>query len=119
MAYAAAMNLLTYTLVHVLCVVFLTAFTFQALAAPVEENRRRLVMTTGVLALVLFVAGFGALAKGEFENMGWVVVKVLCALVLAGLAPMAFKRPEAAGRLVAVAVVVVSVALCMVYLKPF
>jgi len=113
------MNLLTYTLVHVLCVVLLTGFTFQAIAAPVEANRRRLSITTGVLALLLFVAGFGALAKGEFDNMGWVAVKVLCAVVLASLAPLAFKRPERSGRLIGVAVVVLVLAICMVYLKPF
>jgi len=113
------MNPVIYSVVHVLSVMLLVAFTFQAIAAPVEANRKRLSMLTGILVLLVFVAGFGLFAKGEFESLGWVVVKVVCAFVLAALTPMAFKRPERSGRLVSVAVVVLAVAIYMVYFKPF
>jgi uncharacterized membrane protein SirB2 len=113
------MNPDIYFVLHVFSAILLVAFTFQAIAAPVEVNRRRLIRNTGILSVLLFVAGMGLLAKGEYENMGWFAVKILCAIVLAGLTPMAFKRPERAGRLTLVAMVVVAVAVSMVYFKPF
>ncbi len=108
-----------YILVHVFCVLMLVGGTFQAIAAPSAENRARLVRNTGIFGLLLFVAGFGAFAKGEYESFGWLGVKAVCAIALTMLAPLAFKRPERTGRLTPVLLVVLALALFMVYYKPF
>jgi hypothetical protein len=113
------MNPQVYSVVHVACAILLVAFTFKAFAAPTPEKRRGILMVTGVLSLLLIVAGFGLLAKLELGFPGWVIVKLVCALVLAALSGLAFRRPGTAGLLQAVAVIVVGVALYMVYFRPF
>ena len=108
-----------YHVIHVASAILLVAFTFKAFAAPSPEKRKGIMMATGVLTLLLFVAGFGLLAKLELGFDGWVIVKVVCALVIAALSGIAFRKPNAGGALTALAVILVGVALYMVYFKPF
>ncbi len=109
----------TYSIIHVISVVLLTAFTFKAFAAPTPDKRRASMMITGILALLVIVAGFGLSAKLEYGFPGWMIAKLVCLIVLAGLSGVAFRKPGAVGVLTALAVVAVGAAVWLVYSKPF
>ena len=113
------MDPLIYSVIHVVSAILLTAFTFKAFAAPSPEKRKGTMMATGILTLLLFVAGFGLLAKLEYGFDGWVIAKIVCALVMAALSGIAYRKPGATGVLSSIAVIVVGVAIYMVYFKPF
>ena len=108
-----------YYVVHVAAVVLLTAFTFQMFALPDPERRRKQMMSTGILSLLVLVAGFGLLAKMHLAFSGWVVVKLVAWLGLAGMGGVAARRPELARPLSLVATVLVIAAVWAVYFKPF
>jgi hypothetical protein len=113
------MNPLLYSVLHVLSGFLLVALTFQAFAAPRPETRKRVLALSGIAALVMLVAGFGLVAKLNLGFPGWVIVKLLCWLVLAGLAGTAYRRPGSTGALAWLATGLVAIALYMVYLRPF
>jgi len=113
------MNQLAYSLLHVLGVILLTAFTFQAFAAPTPANKKRVMMLTGILSLVVLVAGFGLLAKLGYGFPGWIVLKLVCWLGISAMAGIAFRAPAKAGLLTAATVVLLVIALYAVYFKPF
>jgi len=113
------MNQLVYSLLHVLGVILLTAFTFQAFAAPTPANKKRVMMMTGILSLIVVVAGFGLLAKLGYGFPGWIVVKLVCWLGLSAMAGMAFRAPTKAGVLTTVTVALLAIAVYAVYFKPF
>lgn len=105
-----------YSFLHVTSGMLLVAFTFAAFANPVPEARKRSLMLTGILSLVMAVAGFGLLAKvypGAFPI--WVIVKLVCWLGLSALAGIAFRRPGSVGALRWIAVALVATAVLMVY----
>lgn len=111
------MNPIYYSFLHVTCGFLLVAFTFAAFANPVPEARKRSLMITGILSLVMLVAGFGLHAKlyaGSFPI--WLIVKILCWLGLSALAGISFRRPESVGTLRWIAIVLVTVALAMIYI---
>jgi uncharacterized membrane protein len=108
-----------YSILHVVSALVLTGYTFYAFAAP-AETRKRVLMITGIASLVMFVAGFGLLSK-VYNNQftGWVIVKLVCWLLLSGLAGMAYRKREKAGVFMVVALALVVAAVYMVYAKPF
>lgn len=109
-----------YSLLHVTSGFLLTALTFRAFASPTPETRKQTMMLTGILSLVMLVAGFGLhakLYKGMFP--GWVAVKIGCWLGLSALAGIAYRSPGKTGLLAWIAAALVATAIAMVYLKPF
>ena len=76
-------------------------------------------MATGILSLLMLVAGFGLLSKLALGFPGWVIVKLVCWLGLAALSGVAYRSPEKAGALSGIAIALVAVALYMVYFRPF
>lgn len=114
------MNTQVYYLVHVLAVILLTAFTFKAFAAPQPEKKGKIMMVTGICSLLALVGGFGLLAKLGYEfTAGWVIIKLVAWLGIAGLSGMAFKQPSKAGTYSLIATVLVAAAVYAVYFKPF
>jgi hypothetical protein len=111
------MDPLIYSVVHVVAGFLLVAYTFQAFANP-ERGRRTTLTMTGICALLMLVAGFGSLAKLNLGFPGWVVVKLVCWLVLAAMAGLAYRRPALRGLLRVVTIGVVIVAAYMVYFRP-
>ena len=107
-----------YYALHLISLFILTAYTFRAFAAPTAEARRANLMMTGIASLVALVAGFGLLAKLQLGFPVWVIVKLVCWLVLSGLAGMAHKKGQA-GALPSMALALLLVAVVMVYFKPF
>lgn len=113
------MSLSFYQVVHALSVLLFVAFTFQAFAAPVPERRKFVMATSGLMSLVALVAGFGLAAKAGYGMPVWMIIKLVCWLGLSAIGGAAFRRPEKAGSLAFVGVVLVVVAVLSVYLKPF
>lgn len=108
-----------FLIVHIVSLVLLAGVTFAALAAPQPERRRFSLIWSGVLALVLFVTGFGLLGVRRLPFEGWVVVKLVCWIALAMAAPLAFRRPGSATLLSAVTIGAILIGVVMVILTPF
>lgn len=108
-----------YSILHVGSAMLLIAATFMAFANPAPDRKRKVMMATGILSLVMLVAGFGLVSKYSTGFAGWVIVKLVCWLGLSAVSGIAFKRPEAIGTLTKIATVLILVALTMVYLRPF
>jgi hypothetical protein len=112
------MNPVVYHIIHVVSVLVLTGYTFYAFAAP-PETRRTVMMITGVASVLALVGGFGLQAKLAVGWPGWFVVKILCWLGLSALAGIGYRRRGAAGTLALVAIVLVTIAVVLVYTRPF
>ena len=108
-----------YQIVHIFSVIFMTAVTFSALASPRPENRRRLMMWSGILAVVALVSGFGMLARLGLAMRGWVIVKLACWLGLTALTSLAYRQPGQGRSLTLLTVIAVFLAVSMVVMKPF
>ena len=109
-----------YHILHVLALIVLTAQTFMAFANPVPENRKRTLMITGIASLLMMVSGFGMIHLLQVPySSGWLIVKMVCWLFLSGLAGIAYRKAHLRGALSVVALALITVALFMVYLKPF
>ncbi len=106
-------------IVHVAAVLVLIAFTFYACAAP-PESRKRVLAVTGLAFLVLALTGI-RMWQGlySFAFLGWIFVKIACALGIAALVGVAYRRRAQAGLLMAVVLGLALIALVMVYTKPF
>tara|TARA_B100000029_G_scaffold462159_2_gene494432 strand:+ start:774 stop:1118 length:345 start_codon:yes stop_codon:yes gene_type:complete len=112
-------NLQFYQIVHIVSVILLAGITFSAIASPKPERRKSMLMSSGIVAMVVLITGFGALARMGLAFPGWVAIKVVCWLVLAMATPMAFRRSEQAGLWRAVTFGAILIAVLMVELKPF
>jgi len=112
------MSLSFYYILHVSSVLALAAFTFYAFAAP-PETKKRVMMITGILSLLVLIAGFGLVAKLHYGFPGWVIVKLVCWLLFSALAGMGYRKRGAVGMLSVVGLALLVVAVSMVYTKPF
>lgn len=111
------MNIQVYQVMHVLSGFLLTAVTFQAFAAPSPGRRKKTLMYSGILAVLMFVGGFGLAAKLGL-NIGkesWIHVKILCWVVLAAMAGLAFRMPRLGRVLSLITALAVALAVYMVY----
>ena len=105
-----------YSFLHVAAGFLLTALTFAACAAPDPEKRKRSLMLTGILSLVMLVGGFGLVAR-VYDNQwaSWMFVKIACWLGLSALAGIAYRKPEKGGGLMLLATALVLVAIGTAY----
>lgn len=111
-----------YRVMHILSLLLLTGFAFSAFAAPTAERRRRSAMITGILSLLVLVGGFGLKAKlPELREVwpGWLFVKLGCWLAVTILAGMVFRRPGLSGIFQLLTIALISVAVWMVFYRPF
>lgn len=107
-----------YHILHVFSLVVLTGFTFYAFAAPAEA-RKKVMMITGIAALLMLISGFGMVSKMGFSwEAKWIYIKIACWLGLSSFAGLAFRRREKAGLLMVIALAIVFIALYAVYVKP-
>ncbi len=109
----------TYYLLHVIGLLLLTATSFSVLGAPTPKRRKKALMLTGILSLVMLVGGFGLLARLNFGWPGWIIAKILCWVVLSALAGLAFRKPKAAGLLSLIGMLALAAGAYMVYERPF
>jgi len=96
----------------------LLGYTFYAFAAP-AETKRRVMMVTGLAALVIVVTGFGMLAREHLGFPGWAVVKLVCWLGLAAMGSFAYRRRAQAGAFMLLTFALAIVAAAMVLYRPF
>lgn len=114
------MNPQIYQLLHVTSVILLFALTFSAFADPRPERKRRLVIATGILAVIVFVAGWGLIEKiYQRQIAGWMIVKMVVWLAVAALGGIVFRRPQLAGIFAWITAVLAAIAVLMVYVRPF
>ena len=114
------MKLQIYQLLHVFSVLLLTGLTFFAFASPRPEQKRLMMIMTGILSLVILVSAFGMISviySNQFT--GWMIVKIGCWLGLVALGGIVYRRPEKAPLFLSLATLLVLVAVIMVYFRPF
>jgi ABC-type transport system involved in cytochrome c biogenesis permease subunit len=106
-------------IVHISAVLALIAFTFYAFAAP-PETRKTVLAVTGVAFLIVLATGL-RMWQGlyGFAPLGWIIVKLVCAVGITGLVGLAYRRRSQAGLLMAVVLGLAILAVVMVYTKPF
>lgn len=112
------MNPLYYSLLHLFSLFVLTAHTFMAFGNPDPVNRKQTMMITGIASLLVFVSGFGLMAKlhpTEYSS-GWFIVKLFCWLGLSALGGVVYRRPHLRKALATTALGLILVALFMVYI---
>lgn len=112
------MNPAVYSILHVASMFVLLGYTFYAFGAP-AETRKRVMMITGIAALLAAVGGFGLQAKLIKAWPLWLIIKIVCWFALSALAGFGYRKRESAGTLAVVAVAIILVALTMVYVRPF
>ena len=109
-----------YYVVHVLSVILLFAFTFSAFADPRPERRKRMLMLTGILSLIVLVAGWGLIEKLYARHIyGWMVIKLLAWLGVSALTGIVFRRPTKAAVFGWIAALLGAIAVYAVYMKPW
>ena len=113
------MSFQLYQVLHIFSVILMAGVTFAALAAPQPENRRPMLMASGIVAVVALVSGFGLLGIGRFGFPVWVMVKLVSWVALSALVGLAFRRPGQRSTLTGIAVVAVLLTVWMVVTKPF
>ena len=116
------MSLMSFPLWYILHLSSLLLFvgvTFAALAAPHPERRRRTLTWSGILAVVVFLSGFGLLGILRLGMPVWAIAKIACWLALAVVPGLAFRRPAQMAAWTAVTVAAVVIAVDMATLKPF
>lgn len=111
------MKLQIYQFLHVVSMVLLVAYIFQAFADPDPKKKKRTGMITGILAVLMLVGGFGLVAVMRVGFPWWVVVKLVCWLGLASISGMAYRKPERIPHLSAVAVALILIAIATVYFR--
>lgn len=107
-----------YHILHVSSLIVLLGYTFYAFAAP-AESRKRVLMITGIMSLLMLVSGIGLLHKLHLGFPAWSIVKLVCWLGLSAIGGIAFKRRAQADVVMLVALALAITAVVMVYLKPF
>jgi len=106
-------------IVHVSAILVLIAFTFYAFAAP-PETRKSVLSVTGLAFVVILLTGL-RMWKGlyDFALLGWIIVKIVCAVGITGLVGLAYRRRAQTGLLMAAVLALAILAVLMVYTKPF
>jgi hypothetical protein len=112
------MSITTFLILHLSSVIVLLGYTFYAFAAP-PETRKRVLMITGIAALLVIMSGFAMLGRLHLGFPGWAVVKFVCLLGLASIAGIAYRRRAQADLFMMVAFVLAITAVAMVYVRPF
>ena len=107
-----------YSLLHVFSIMLLSGSIFYIAANPQKHKKTKMMIITGVLGLVAFVASMGLIGKlGYSFTDPWILVKFVIWLFLMALAGMAYKKPK--GFVIPALIVSIGIALFMVYYRPF
>ena len=110
-----------YSFLHVASAFLLVGFTFFVFASPkLPENRRKTVIISGLLSLVMLVGGFGLVAR-LYDNQWhvFILIKLGCWLGLAAMAGLAYRKPAQVRTMAYISRLLVLVAVWAVYFRPF
>ena len=112
------MSLNTYLVLHISSIFVLLGYTFYAFAAP-AETRKRVLMITGVAALLILVTGCGMLHRLKLGFPHWAMVKLVCWFGLSGMVSFAYRKRAQADLFMIIAFVLAITAAAMVIVRPF
>ncbi|BET67455.1 hypothetical protein ASA1KI_23730 [Opitutales bacterium ASA1] len=113
------MSPLFYQILHVGGVILLFGLTFSAFADPRPERKKKLLMVTGILSLVVLVAAFGLISKLHGNNFtGWMIAKIVIWLAVAAFSGIVFRRPGKAKLFAWLTAVLGVLAVYLVYARP-
>jgi len=113
------MKLQIYQVLHVFSAFLLTGLTFFAFASPRPEQKRLLLIMTGILSLIILVSAFGMIAVNHMRFAGWMIVKIGCWLGLTAFGGLVYRRPEKAPAFLGLSTLLILVAVFMVFFRPF
>ena len=108
-----------YHLIHLLSLFVFIGIIFSALSAPHPENRRRFLIISGVTSLLVFISGFGLVAKLGIGFPGWTIVKIVCWLILSIIVGQIFRQVDRTKFFGGLFLATLLIAVVMVSLKPF
>ena len=111
------MKVQIYQILHVVSMILLTAFVFQAFANPDPKTRKRTMMLTGILSLTMLIGGFGLVSVMKIGFPAWIIIKLVCWLGLASIGGMAYRMPKKVPMLTAVTIVLIVVSVASVYMR--
>lgn len=111
------MKVQIYQILHVVSLILLAAFVFQAFANPDPKTRKRTMIITGILSLTMLIGGFGLLAVMKLGFPTWIIIKLICWFGLASISGMAYRMPDKISKLSAVTITLIVVAVASVYMK--
>ncbi|MCS1407829.1 MAG: hypothetical protein M2R45_00990 [Verrucomicrobia subdivision 3 bacterium] len=109
----------TFYIIHVLAIIILSGLTFVAFANPVEAQRRKVLMASGISSLLAVIAGFGLSGSFKYGFPGWMIVKLVCWLGLSVMAGIAYRKPQKIPALAGITIALLIIALYMVYFQRF
>jgi hypothetical protein len=109
------MKLAIYHILHVGALFILAGFTFGALANPKPETKKKVMMVTGIMSLIVLITGFGMLAVLGLGFPVWIIIKVICWIGLSVIAGVAYRKPDMTGTLSIAAIVLILLAVAAVY----
>jgi hypothetical protein len=112
------MSITTYHILHLSSIIVLLGYTFYAFAAP-AETRKRVLMITGIAALLVLASGVAMLMNLHLGFPGWAKAKFACWLGLALIGGFAYRRRAMADLLMMIAFILAITAVAMVYVRPF
>jgi hypothetical protein len=112
------MSLATYHVLHLSSIIVLLGYTFYAFAAP-AETRKRVMMITGIAALLILVTGFGMMHRMHYGFAGWIIVKLVCWLGLSAISGIAYRRRASADLFMMITFALAITAVAMVFVRPF
>jgi len=108
----------TLHILHVVSVIGLVGATFYACAgAPV--TRKKTLMWGGLASLLVVLTGVRMWQALYDFSGGWALVKVVCWLGLSAFMGLAYRRREHAARWIYLTIALTTIALVMVYVRPF
>lgn len=106
-------------ILHLLSLFLLVAVIAQAFAAKSFELRKKHLMISGILSLLVFLTGFGLLGVMKLKLPAWALVKVLCWLVLGAASGFAYRMEDKRKNLAIITIIALFLAIIMVSYKPF
>lgn len=111
------MKLQIYQVMHVLSMVLMSGFIFQAFANPDPKNKKRTMMIVGILGVLMLTGGMGMVAVMKAGFPWWVIVKLVCWLGLIVIAGQAYRNPEKIPMFTTITILLIAIAIIVVYFK--
>jgi len=105
-------------IIHVLSISTLFGTCIGACVLPTSENRKKMLMFSGIASLGVFVTGFGMAGMNHIGFPAWLLVKIACWLILSLIVGMFFRTPDKRASLMKLSALVFILALVMVFLRP-
>jgi len=110
---------MSYEIFHIAHLISLFLFVGVGIAALIApENRKRLMMLSGIFSLLAVLTGFGLAGMMKVGFPYWVNVKILCWVILSLLPALAIRKPEKMPYWWATTIIVILTATAMVTMKP-